>query len=401
MPISVSTGDPNARAVNAAQLRYGGQEDAVQRAIQALAVSRAADEAAINQYGTGGRTAINETFNQLASNLGTNRELNAANLGIQAEQIGQGYRDANQIAEAARAQGVQNLRQLFGGNVAYQSGSLAAAADPIEALAARIVGQNAQQDATVTGNLRNWAAQQDSILGAGISGAERDRANRLSGFESELLRALATARNEATNDEYNLQSQLLDLLNERGAFTADAAANFADTAFGQQLQAAQYNLSEQDMLRQAAAQAAQIAMQREASSRAAAEDDWKRALAERSQSFDERKYLDSLGQVDNEDYWRQLDYELRAQQAGLGSRSFLAEQEQQDLENKMALAQTLFENGVIGGKDQPSFQDFLISQGVLQGSPGPITASAVANVPTSIKIGKPSLGGFKKTAMMG
>ena len=154
MPISVTTGDPAARAKTSADLRYGGQEEAVKRAIAALNVSRQADQAAIDTYGAKGKTAINETFADLTQNLGINRAQTAQDLGVQAQNVGQGYRDAQSVAEAARAQGAERLAQLFNGNSAFSSGSLAAAQDPIEALAAKIIGSQAQNDATVTGNLQ-------------------------------------------------------------------------------------------------------------------------------------------------------------------------------------------------------------------------------------------------------
>jgi hypothetical protein len=324
MPVTVSSTDPNARAQNAAQLKYGGQEDAIKRAIQSLAVTRAADEAAINIYGTGGRGAINTTFDELAGNLGINREQTKKDLGTQANIVGQGYRDANSIAEAARQQAVANLQGLAGSNSAFQSADLGAAASPIEALAARIIGQNAMSDATTTGNLQTWAGQQDALLGAGMAGAERDRSNRLSGFESELLAALAAAKNNASKSEYDYNARLLDLINERGAFTADAAANFADTAFGQQLQAAQLNLQEQEAASSAASRAAQLAL-------ASDENNWKRGLAEREAS-----------KPDTSEYWKQLEYGLKKDALAQDSSRYLDQQNQQNLENQTRIAAMLF-----------------------------------------------------------
>lgn len=339
MPVSITPGDPNARAQNAAQLRYGGQEDAIKRAIQSLAVTRAADEAAINTYGAGGRGAINTTFDELAGNLGINREQTKRDLGTQANIVGQGYRDANSIAEAARQQAVANLQGLAGSNSAFQSANLAEAASPIEALAARIIGQNAMSDATTTGNLQTWAGQQDALLGAGMAGAERDRSNRLSGFESELLAALAQAKNNASKSEYDYNARLLDLINERGAFTADAAANFADTAFGQQLQAAQLNLQEQEAAAQAASRAAQLAL-------ASDENNWKRGLAEREAS-----------KQDTSEYWRQLDYGLKKDALAQESSRYLDQQRQQELENQTRIAAMLF-------PDDPGAQEqFMVSNG--------------------------------------
>ena len=279
MPITVPNSDPVARAQQSAQVKYGGQEDSIKRAIASLAVTRAADQAAINQYGDSGRGAINATFDDLLSNLDVNRSRAAADLNTQANLVGQGYREANQVAEAARQQGAANLAGVAGSSNTFSADQLAAARSPLEALAARIIGDNAQNDATTTGNLRTWAAQHDALRGAGMDDARRDKSNRLSGFEGELLSSIAKSKNDATNQEYDFQSALLDLLNERGAYTADQANSLADLLFNQQLQAAQYNLSEQE--------AASMAAARNAASKAG----------------------------NNDDYWKQKNYELALREA--------------------------------------------------------------------------------------
>lgn len=327
MPISVNAGDPAARAANATQLKYGAQQSQIERALAALAGTRAADEAAINQYGAGGRNAINQTFEQLFGNLETNRQLVGSQLGIQADAVGQGYRDANQIAEAARQQAIANLNKMYGNNVAYGSVQLGEVASPIERLAAQIVGENAQSDATATGNLRNFAAQQDAIMRAGISGAQRDKSNRLAGFESELLRALASAKAAATEEEFNLQGNMLDTITERGTYQNEITQQFMDQLFGQQLQAAQFNLSEQEAVSQAAHRAASLAQ----SAR-------EMALRERAQSFEE-------SQVGKDDIWKALELDLRRQGLSLeearDTRNFLMDQSRQQQAEKQYVAEYL------------------------------------------------------------
>jgi hypothetical protein len=335
MPITVSAQDPAARAATAAELKYGAQQSAIQRAIESLAGTRAADEAAINQYGTGGRNAINQTFDQLFGNLETNRQLTQDNLGKQVQSIGSGYREANQIAELARAQAADRLNKTFGNNRAYSAGSLADAMSPIEQLAAQVIGENANSDATWTGNLKNWAAQQDAFSQMGIAGAQRDKSNRLSGFESELLRALAAAKNQASEQEFDLQGNLLDTISERGSFQVDKTGEYLDQLFGQNLAAAQFNLSEQE----AAAQAAD---------RAAA-----RALQERAQSFEE-------SQVGRDDIWKQLGYDLdvRRQDASEQDqlRDWLAGQQQMSSAEKQYVANYLQEayNAGLGEEGDPT-----------------------------------------------
>ena len=323
MPLEVTGGDPNARAKAAADLKYGAQQDAVQRAIAALAGQRQADEASINTYGQQGRAAIGQTFDQLVNNLETNRALVNRDLGIQVDSIGQGFRDANAIAEAARERALSNLDQLYGGNQAYSTMDIAKFRDPIESLAAQVLGENANADATFTGNLKNFAAQQDAIMQSGISGAQRDRSNRLSSFENELIRAISEAKNLRSQQEYDYQSRLTDLIGERGNFQALTAADYIDQLFGQQVQAANYNLSERAQLAQEAYQRAQIA----------------ESQAERAQRASLARA--EAQKADNSDYWRQLEYELKLKGLDNETARWLAEQEQQDFQNKMGSSQFL------------------------------------------------------------
>ena len=321
MPITVPNSDPVARAQQSAQVKYGGQEDSIKRAIASLAVTRAADQAAINQYGDSGRGAINTTFDELLSNLDVNRGRAAADLNTQANLVGQGYREANQVAEAARQQGAANLGALAGSSNTFSADQLAAARSPLEALAARIIGDNAQNDATTTGNLRTWAAQHDALRGAGMDDARRDKSNRLSGFEGELLSSIAKSKNDATNQEYDFQSALLDLLNERGAYTADQANSIADLLFNQQLQAAQYNLSEQE--------AASAAAARNSASRTANDE-----LAWRKQQAAEAG-------MDMENYWKQLAFEQNNSQ-------FAAEMEAKRVADAYARAAEMYPGNSFG-----------------------------------------------------
>lgn len=340
MPISVTTGDPVARANTAADLKYNAQQDAVKRAIAQLGISSKANEAAINQYGSSGRTAIGDTFGQLFGNLATNRQLTAADLGTQVNQIGQGYRDASAVGQAAADQGVEVLRQLAGNNPNYSPDMVAQAANPIVALAARQIANNANSDATTTGNLKNWAAQQDAILRAGEAGAQRDKSNRLSAFETELLGQLAGNKNNALTQEGDLQSKLLALLGERGAYTADAAANFADTAFGQQLQAAGYNLDEANSIRQAQQAQAQLAMQAAAQQQSASENAWKQAMAE-------RQYNDSKGQDSAAAAQQAFENEMKLRALGIDTSKLAMAQKDQQTQNALNIAQ-LFGNTDIG-----------------------------------------------------
>ncbi len=348
MPVSVPNQDPNARAATAAQLKYGASQDAVNRAIAALAGTRAADEASINQYGTGGRQAINQTFDQLLQNLTTNRQLTQSGLATQVDQVGQGYREANQIADAARQQAIDRLGKMYGNNNAYAAVQLGDVASPIERLAAQVIGENAQSDATATGNLRTWAAQQDAFARMAESGAERDRSNRLSGFESELLRALSGAKYQATEKEFDLQGNLLDLISERGSYQNDKASEYADQLFGQMIQAGQLNLAEAEAASAAAARSSANSLDRE-------KFEWSKSQAGQEQ--------------DNEDYWRALEFDLKSR--GLSNeeardmRDYLYQENQNAMDRKWQTAQYLSaaSNAAIeGGGDATSATDAAMAQ---------------------------------------
>lgn len=356
MPISVTTGDPVARANTAADLKYNAQQDAVKRAIAQLGISSKANEAAINQYGASGRGAIGDTFGQLFGNLATNRQLTAADLGTQVNQIGQGYRDASAVGQAAADQGVEVLRQLAGNNPNYSPDMVAQAANPIVALAARQIANNANSDATTTGNLKNWAAQQDAILRAGEAGAQRDKSNRLSAFETDLMNQLAGNKNNALTQEGDLQSKLLALLNERGAYTADAAANFADTAFGQQLQAAGYNLDEANAVRQAQQAQAQLAMQAAAQQQSASENAWKQAMAE-------RQYNDNKGQDSAAAAQQAFENELKLKALGIDTAKFAADQNARQQQTALSVGSLL--NDAYGGGTDAQILAYLQSQGLI------------------------------------
>lgn len=271
MPIAAPEWDPNQRARQNADLKYTSAEDQLKRALEQAALTGAANEAGLNQYGVKGREGITGSFDQLDQNLAVNRKRTAEDLGTQANIIGRGYRDANATAEAARKMAAERLSSLAG-FAGLSNQAVAEAQTPLENLVAQIVGQNAQMDATRTGNLRNWAAQQDALLGEGQGAAKRDRANRMSSFESDLMKELAGNRQQMGKQQYDLNASLLDLLKERGAYQTTNAQELADMLFGQQLQAGQFNLSEAVAQAESADRAA-------ARSQASQEAGWRQQLA--------------------------------------------------------------------------------------------------------------------------
>lgn len=308
MPISAPSFDPNARAKTAADVKYGAAEAQINRSIESARMQEAAQRAALDQYGAAGRQVIGDTYNQLYGNLEENRADTERQLGTQVQSVGQGYRDAASLADQARADSAQRLARLAG-TIGLSNAGLADVSTGIEQLAARILGNSAQDDATRSGNLRTWAAQQDAFLRQGQAQAQREGAERKGSFEDELIQALAKLQADARNQEYGLQGSLLDLLNERGAFQTSAADQYVNELFGQQLQAAQYNLGEQDAISQAAARAAQLEMaQRELGLK-------ERSYAD-SQKDDSLKNMLALAQNNREERMSGIDYLLKQQQLG-------------------------------------------------------------------------------------
>lgn len=304
MPVQVQTGDPNARAKTAADVKYGSAEAQLRRALEAAATGRAADEAGINKYGEAGRSAIQDTYDQLAGNLETNRQTVNRDLGIQVDQVGAGYRQANDLAEMARARANEGLAKVVANNGAYSPEQLGAVQYGVDNLAAQIIGQNANSDATYTGNLRNWAAQQDALMQSGIAGAGRERASRLSAFENELMNAIAQSKNKWTEAEMGYQGNLLDLLGERGAFEASSIYDYIDQGFNQTMQAAGYNLNEDQVRLDAQYKQAQLAQ-------AAEEMQLKAAMARAEASRADRAMAAQEAAASKDDYWKQLEYGLK------------------------------------------------------------------------------------------
>lgn len=296
MPISAPSYDPNARAKTQADVRYGAAEAQLNRALEANRMMEAAQKAALDQYGQAGRGVITDTYNQLYGNLDENRRDVNQNLGTQVDLVGQGYRDAAALAEQARADSANRLAQLAG-TLRLSGDAQAGVNSGIENLAARQLAASAQDDATRSGNLRTWAAQQDAFMGQGIAQAHREGADRASSFENELVRALAELQAAARGQEYDITGKQLDIANERGAFTVEQANSLIDQLFGQQMQAAQYNLSEQNAIQEAAARAAQLQLARE--------------QFEYSKQGDSLKDMLALSQNSREEKMSGIDYLLK------------------------------------------------------------------------------------------
>lgn len=203
-------------------LKYGAQQDAINRQIQAIKDQTAANEVGLNEYGTQGRTQIGDVYNTLGGLLTTNRQQSAADLGQAANLVGSGYDAANSYQNAVANAGRDRLSAL-----SYQLGAGPAGElqvqTPLEESLANILGQNAQAKASASGNLNTWAAQWDQILGNGINIGEQSRAKGLSDFETALLKLLGENKTTGLQGQNEQYGRLSDVL---GAKQNDLIATF-------------------------------------------------------------------------------------------------------------------------------------------------------------------------------
>jgi hypothetical protein len=298
-----------------ADLKYGTLLDAIQRRIQGVGATQAANEAAIQGYGNTGRGIIGQTYDVLDKALAQNRTDTSNQLGTAAQNIGQGYRDAQSILETQR--GIARDYAAQAGVADNQTDAYSRNQARLENVIADLIGRNAQQDATYTGNLKNWAGQMDSIMAKGQDIGRQSRADQAGKFETSLLDALAGNRLNAQTDLTDLYGQQLSTLNERGNFLVSESDRLAQQAWERAIQEAQ--------LQQSAQQAnAEL------------------ALRQRQMDMEQSN-------VGKDDLWKMLDYGLRRDQ-------FAADQ--QNTQFSQGLQQDQF-NQTVGAALQGSRLDAL------------------------------------------
>ncbi len=297
-----------------ANLKYGGQEAALKRAMDALRANTDSNVQSLEGYGNTGRNVLGQVYGVLDTKLAQNRQQTGEDLAKQVASIGQGYRDAGNVATAARDDARTYLEQL-----AERTGGQAALPEVmsgVENTASKILGRFAQNDATTTGNLQNWAAQNDSIMAGTQNIGQQMRADAGSRFENELLNALGGARLEGTKGQNDLQGRLLDILNERGSFLTSELARLASEEWQRQMEQAKLNQAAQQANAELALRSASLASENNARAYSQSRDSKGDALAQaelelkkRGMSLEENKWRSSLGAdgVDTTEAWRLAD----------------------------------------------------------------------------------------------
>ena len=211
--------DIAAQAQNLASLRYDPQRDAINRRIAQIQESTRLRNESTQNYGNLARGYVGQTYDTLDQGLAANKGQAMQALDTQAQSIGQGYRDANQVGQALRDQArtyMQGLGQQTGyeQQAAYQQGTL-------EKLVADLGAANAQRDATVTGNLKNWAGQMGSVYDQQIGTGKMMRADSLSGLEREIVAALGQNNLAGIEQETDMGDELLRILGEQGSYLGE------------------------------------------------------------------------------------------------------------------------------------------------------------------------------------
>ena len=255
MPIEAPQQNTAERLDAATKLRYGQKEAQIGRTKTDAENLYESTKKALEGYGEAGRGVIGTEYENLFGALDRNRAASKEALGQQVTNVGKGYQTAQLVNEQARKDAADRLARL-GGNIGAGSGALVASATPMEALAQRLLEESTAGEASATANMGNWAAMQDAFLGEGKGMSEREKASAVSTFETELLSALADAESRRMQQIYDAENALLDLLTEKGAFATDYGFQLEDSQWNKVLQAAQYNLQEEQARAEAAARSA-------------------------------------------------------------------------------------------------------------------------------------------------
>lgn len=230
--------DFSALAQAAADLRYGGQQSAIQRKLAELGVQTETNTKALTGYGELGRPAIDEAYNILDSKLASNRAATKTDLDAQVGKIG-GHYDYAAGAGQAAANDSRNWLENLAGRMGVGAENVAVASEPMNQTMQQLAGLNARAKADALSSAGQWNSSMDAVLGQGQTIAAGSRARAKTQFENSLLQALADNRLEGLKGTNNLNADLVDLLNERGAFLTTEQARLAAEQWARDMQQAE------------------------------------------------------------------------------------------------------------------------------------------------------------------
>jgi len=237
--------DIGALANQYADLQFNPQQSAIDRRMQLIGQRTDIQNQAVGRQGELGRGYVGEAYNVLDQHLGQNKTNAMRDLEVAGNQVGQGYRDANALGETLRVQSRNALAELAqrmnAGNYAMPI------LGGIEQTANELQQANANRDATVTGNLRNWAAQSGDIYNRQIGTGHQMRADALSRLESDLIRAIGENNLSGAEQQSDLSDDLVKLLGERGAFLAQQINQLGQQEFEKSVQQAQLDMQAQEL----------------------------------------------------------------------------------------------------------------------------------------------------------
>lgn len=305
-----------------ADLKYGASLDALKRRIASGEQAMLANETALQGYGNTGRGIIGQVYDVLDKSLAENRTNTGQQLQASAQNVGQGYRDAQNVLDAQR-----NLARDYASQAGVADNQQAAYAEQqakLENVFADLIGRNAQNDATWTGNLKNWAGMMDSIFSKGQDIGRQQRADAGSRFETALLDLLGENRLNAQREATDISGQIAQIMGERGSFLVSEGDRLAQQAWERAIQEAQ--MAQQAAIAQAEMDLRSRAMAQESAARS---DDsrWKQMeFDQRNRAFEQgvresdRNYQRGIiesdrdfglrqtaaGQTNNDDYFKAI-----------------------------------------------------------------------------------------------
>jgi len=364
-----------------ADARFNPQQAAIDARIKLINDTTNVRNNSMNVFGEQGRANIGGAYDTLQGLLGANKQNAMGALTTAGNQVGQGYRDAQQIGTSLRDTSRNTMaelaRSMNAGNYAMP------VIGGLESEANQLIANNANRDATVTGNLRNWAAQSGDIYSQQEGTGHMMRADALSRLESDLLRAIQENNLSGAEQTSDMNDRLAEMLGERGAYLAEQVNQLSAQEFEQAFKQAQ--------LDQQAAEASDrhSATQAELSLRAQGMADERDARAQAGEMTEKEKLamqMQAWGMAQDQSN-TDRDFGLRQSEFLQGNKidpmqltSFLSENMQRD-----AL-------GNISGGVNPAILELLYQQGVMDRPPNQGTSVGGAGPLSSL----PSSGGWNR-----
>lgn len=229
-----------AQAKAAGDARFAGEERAILTAQQLAAIRAQAEQAALNQWGTTGREAIDQSFDALLADMARNRELAMGIITDQTNRVSQGYEDAARQNDLVRQESRNYLQSLMENYGLGQT--VPDIQSSMENLTNQLIERNVRYGQDARTALGNWGARHDVLYGDAQTNAQGARAFQQSAFQSQLGNLLAQAQAAQREREIEFASALQGLAAQRGGFEVEYAQGLADRESDRNLRLAEMQM---------------------------------------------------------------------------------------------------------------------------------------------------------------